>query len=107
MCIQKIKDWLDKILNPVDPQLPPDPEYIQYLVIKDGERAPVWPKVNGQVKLGDLKAGDAAVVRTKHMQGDQPWYEVLLLPFSRFAPVQIGWVKFKADKMYLEMRQVK
>ena len=103
MC-KAIADWLKKLFNPpVEP--PPPPPLIQYLVIKDNERAPVWPKIDAQVKvLGYMKAGDMAAVRTRIMQGDQLWLDVLVGDLRQFEPGTTGWVKFRAEKMWTEWK---
>lgn len=85
--------------EPVDP--PPGPS--EHLLIKEDQRAPVWPKINGQVSIGDLRAGDTVKVLDAVMMGDQPWYEVYIGNFDRF-DVDVGWVKYKEDKMELVLR---
>ena len=102
MCLKKIAAWLKDLYEDypdVPPPPPPPPEPIQYLVFKEDARAPVWSVINGQVDIGTLRDGDTVPIRSKHMQGDQLWFEVLLSAFPRFLPYTVGWVKWKDAKM--------
>lgn len=93
--------------TPVPTPLPtPTPKPIQYLIIKDGERAPVWPEPGAQVPYDAyLHAGDTVPVRAQLNWEGALWYEVLCGDLWQFDPGTVGWVKYKADKMYLEWRQ--
>ena len=87
------------------PTLEPTPKPIQYLIIKENTHAPVWPEPGAQQHLGIyLKDGDAVPIRNQRDYQGWMWYEVLCGDLFQFPPGTTGWVKFKEDKMYLEVR---
>ena len=108
MCIKAITDWFKSLFNPPvepPPPPPPPPPLIQYLVIAEDERAPVWPIIDAQVTvLGYMKDGDMAAVRERIMQGEQLWVDVLVGDLRQFEPGTTGWVKFRDEKMWTEWR---
>ena len=86
----------------------PTPKPIEYLIMRDCVTcsAPVWPKVNAQTNvLGYIKVGDTVPIRTRQMEGDQLWLEVLVGELHQFEIGTVGWVKFRPEKMLTEWRQ--
>lgn len=107
MCLQKIKEFFESLFgDPADPPDPPPDQTLLYLVMRHNQKAPVWPDVGAQSSLGVLKDGDAAVIRNQRNYSGDMWYEVLTSEFP-WAHTDVGWIKFKDEKSFLEWRKTK
>lgn len=111
MVLLILTSCLPPTITPPPPTTPPPltitptPNPITYLIILPEQRAPVYTDWYQYIALDQsLHAGDAVPVRDSKNWSGYMWYECLVGHLDQFPVGTTGWVKFKSEKMYLEIR---